>query len=100
ASYLNEDQLPKEDKTRNCQIYLDKHRNTVLLPVYGLVVPFHLSTVKTVTKTDEGEYVTLRFNFVSPGQVGVRKEDAVWPSTRCSACQSTRRCLRIRARHS
>ena len=37
----------------------------ILLPIYGYIVPFHISTVKNASKTDE----YLRINFVTPTQV-------------------------------
>jgi nucleosome binding factor SPN SPT16 subunit len=45
-----------------------------------MAVPFHISTLKTASKSDEGEFVMLRFNFVTPGQAGNKKEDLVSPS--------------------
>jgi nucleosome binding factor SPN SPT16 subunit len=47
----------------------------VILPIYGLAVPFHLSTLKNLSKSDEGDYVSLRFNFVTPGQPGSKKDE-------------------------
>jgi nucleosome binding factor SPN SPT16 subunit len=44
------------------------------LPIYGQAVPFHLSTLKNVTKSDEGEQILLRFNFITPGQATGKKE--------------------------
>ena len=37
-------------------------------------MPFHISTLKNVSKSDEGDFVYLRFNFVSPGQSTGKKE--------------------------
>jgi nucleosome binding factor SPN SPT16 subunit len=56
---------------------VDKRNETVILPIYGMAVPFHISTLKTASKSDEGEFVMLRFNFVTPGQAGNKKEDLV-----------------------
>lgn len=46
----------------------------MILPVYGQAVPFHISTIKNVSKSDEGEFVLLRFNFITPGQATGKKE--------------------------
>jgi nucleosome binding factor SPN SPT16 subunit len=51
--------------------------------VFGLAVPFHISTLKNVNKTEEGEYTYLRINFLTPGQASGKKEDMVRISTKC-----------------
>jgi nucleosome binding factor SPN SPT16 subunit len=71
-SYKKDFNIPKD---AGLQIYVDHRSETILLPVYGLAVPFHVSTLKNVSKSDEGEYVYLRLNFVSPGQTAGRKEE-------------------------
>jgi nucleosome binding factor SPN SPT16 subunit len=50
---------------------------TVLLPIYGFATPFHISTIKNITKTDEADNTVLRINFQSPGQIAGKKEDMV-----------------------
>ncbi|KAI8089405.1 FACT complex subunit-domain-containing protein [Halteromyces radiatus] len=72
-SYRSEAKLPRE--VRDLRIIVDKRNDTVILPIYGMAVPFHISTLKTASKSDEGEFVMLRFNFVTPGQAGNKKED-------------------------
>ena len=57
-----------------CQIVVDRKAESVVLPMYGQAVPFHLSTLKNVSKSDEGEFVMLRFNFLTPGQATGKKE--------------------------
>ena len=59
------------------QVYVDETKQTVILPIYGSAVPFHISTIKNVTKTEEGSKVVLRINFQSPGQIAGKKEDMV-----------------------
>ncbi|KAJ9113650.1 hypothetical protein QFC22_005958 [Naganishia vaughanmartiniae] len=72
-SYKREEQLPNAIKHK--RIYVDEPRNTVVLPIYGFATPFHISTIKNVSKTEEGDYTVLRVNFQSPGQILGRKED-------------------------
>ena len=51
------------------QVYVDVKRDAVLLPIYGLHVPFHIATVKTVsqTKSEEGSATSvLRIGFNVP----------------------------------
>jgi nucleosome binding factor SPN SPT16 subunit len=74
-SYKKDSMLPKE--VQNNRVLVDRRAETILLPLFGYMVPFHVSTVKNVTKNDEGEFTYLRFNFVTPNQVA--KKDEVVP---------------------
>jgi len=67
-SYKRGVDLPKE--TPPNQIYIDTIRETIILPIFGFAVPFHISTIKnpSFTKADGDAY--LRLNFVTPGQIG------------------------------
>jgi nucleosome binding factor SPN SPT16 subunit len=58
-------------------VYVDEQKQTVVLPVNGFAVPFHIATIKNVTKTEEADYIVLRINFQSPGQIAGKKEDMV-----------------------
>lgn len=60
------------------QIFVDRKAQTVILPVNGFAVPFHINTIKNASKNDEGEFTYLRVNFQSPGQLAGKKEDTVW----------------------
>jgi len=39
-------------------------------------VPFHISTLRNASKNDEGDYIYLRLNFLTPGQ-GIGKQDTL-----------------------
>ncbi|KAJ2461473.1 FACT complex subunit spt16 [Coemansia sp. RSA 2424] len=73
-SYKRETALPRE--VRNCKILVDERADSIILPIYGMAVPFHVSTLKNISRNDEGEYVYLRLNLVSPGQ-GAGKKDGL-----------------------
>jgi nucleosome binding factor SPN SPT16 subunit len=60
------------------KITVDRRAETVLLPIYGQAVPFHLSTLKNISKSDEGEHILVRFNFITPGQATGKKEEHVF----------------------
>ena len=77
-SYKRESALPKE--VSSLRIIVDQRSDTLVLPIYGLPVPFHISTLQKVTKTDEGEFFYLRLNFITPGQPG-KKDDTVSSQT-------------------
>ena len=51
------------------QIYVDNKNHTILLPINGRHIPFHIHILKSVVKNDEGKYSSLRFNFLSPGAI-------------------------------
>lgn len=72
-SYKRDNQLPA--KVKDLTIYVDHKSSTVIVPVMGRPVPFHINTIKNASKSDEGEYAYLRINFLSPGQGVGRKDD-------------------------
>ncbi|KAI0566036.1 Creatinase/Aminopeptidase [Gracilaria domingensis] len=47
-------------------IVVDMQAETVIVPIHGVPVPFHISTLKNATKSDEGQYSYLRINFHTP----------------------------------
>ncbi|KAL2914305.1 FACT complex subunit spt16 [Polyrhizophydium stewartii] len=74
-SYRKENQLPRN--VGELRILVDRRAESVLLPIFGQSVPFHISTLKNVSKSDEQDFVLLRFNFVTPGQSMGKKEGPV-----------------------
>lgn len=72
-SYKRDNQFPP--KVRDLGIVIDQKNSTVILPVMGRPVPFHINTIKNASKSDEGEWSFLRVNFLSPGQGVGRKDD-------------------------
>ncbi|EGN96171.1 hypothetical protein SERLA73DRAFT_94229 [Serpula lacrymans var. lacrymans S7.3] len=72
-SYKGEAALPKE--IDNLRIFVDRKAQTIILPVHGFAVPFHISTIKNASKSDEGDFTYLRINFQTPGQLAGKKED-------------------------
>jgi nucleosome binding factor SPN SPT16 subunit len=72
-SYKRESQLPP--RIKDLIVYVDSKASTVILPIMGRPVPFHINTIKNVSKSEEGGYTHLRFNFLSPGQGVGRKDD-------------------------
>lgn len=59
------------------KIFVDRKAQTVILPMHGSAVPFHINTIKNASKNDEGEFTILRINFQTPGQLAGKKEDTV-----------------------
>ncbi|GMM33338.1 chromatin-remodeling protein [Saccharomycopsis crataegensis] len=72
-SYVRETQLPTNVK--DLRIHVDPKSQTILVPVCGRPVPFHVNAYKNGSKTEEGEYTYIRLNFNSPGGIAARKGD-------------------------
>jgi nucleosome binding factor SPN SPT16 subunit len=72
-SYKRDNQFPP--KVRDLAIVMDQKNSTVVLPIMGRPVPFHIQTIKNASKSDEGDFSYLRINFLSPGQGVGRKDD-------------------------
>lgn len=72
-SFKREQQVPVPSK--NELIIVDRKTASIVVPIMGRPVPFHINTIKNASKSDEGEYAYLRINFLSPGQSVGRKDD-------------------------
>ncbi|KAH9930997.1 FACT complex subunit SPT16 [Fomitopsis serialis] len=72
-SYKGEAALPKE--AESLRIFVDRKAQTIILPIHGYAVPFHINTIKNVSKNEEGDFTYLRVNFQTPGQLAGKKED-------------------------
>ncbi|XP_065583558.1 FACT complex subunit spt16-like [Artemia franciscana] len=68
VSYKSSKDLPwKEPEVKELKIFVDKRYETVILPIFGIPVPFHISTIKNISQSVEGDYTYLRVNFFHPG---------------------------------
>ncbi|XP_018319533.1 FACT complex subunit spt16 [Agrilus planipennis] len=74
VSYKNSNQMPKVPEVKELKIYVDQKYETVILPIYGIPVPFHISTVKNISQSVEGDYTYLRINFFHPGSTMGKNE--------------------------
>jgi nucleosome binding factor SPN SPT16 subunit len=63
-SYSSVAQLPADVKQG--KIYVDSKGDSVILPILGVMVPFHVSLIKNVSKSDENAFSFLRINFHTP----------------------------------
>lgn len=66
--YVRELQIPTS--VRDLKIHVDYRLQTIILPICGRPVPFHINTFKNGLHNEEGEYTFLRLNFNSPGAGG------------------------------
>jgi nucleosome binding factor SPN SPT16 subunit len=71
-SYKRDNQLPP---MRDLEVSVDKKNLTVILPIMGRPVPFHIHTIKNASHTPDADTTSLRINFLSPGQGVGRKDD-------------------------
>ncbi|CDF41067.1 unnamed protein product [Chondrus crispus] len=53
-------------------IMVDMEAEAIIVPINGIPVPFHISTLKNANKSDEGQYSYLRINFHIPQTGGGR----------------------------
>ena len=68
VAYESVGRYPKIKSTSN--IFVDSSADCIFLPIHGELVPFHVSTIKNVSKTEHtlqsGRHIELRINFVTP----------------------------------
>lgn len=78
-SYKSASQMPNEREIGELKIYVDKKYETIILPIFGNPVPFHISTIKNISQSIEGDYTYLRINFFTPG-TNIGKESVMFPN--------------------
>jgi len=62
------------------QMFVDMDAEVVFVPINGIPVPFHVSTIKSANKSDEGSHTYVRINFMVPQKLSggvaiVKKSD-------------------------
>ncbi|KAK9382966.1 FACT complex subunit-domain-containing protein [Kockiozyma suomiensis] len=72
-AYKRESQFPVGVK--DLRITVDPKSQVVVVPICGRPVPLHINTLRNVSKNDEGEYVYVRLNLVTPGQIIGKKDE-------------------------
>lgn len=72
-SYKRDNQFPS--KVKDLIILVDPKSSSIILPIMGRPVPFHINTIKNASQTQEGGFSYLRINLLSPGQGVGRKDD-------------------------
>ncbi|XP_076649474.1 SPT16 homolog, facilitates chromatin remodeling subunit dre4 isoform X1 [Halictus rubicundus] len=79
VSYKSLSHMPRETEVKELKLYVDKKYETVILPIFGIPVPFHISTIKNISQSVEGDYTYLRINFFHPGATMGRNEGGTYP---------------------
>lgn len=72
-SYVRESQIP--NNVKDLKIHIDSKNQTIILPILGRPVPFHINSYKNGSKSEEGDYTHLRLNFNSPGLMVSKREE-------------------------
>ncbi|KAI4733388.1 FACT complex protein [Aureobasidium sp. EXF-12298] len=72
-SYKRDNQFPS--RVKDLIVLVDVKNASIILPIMGRAVPFHINTIKNVSQTEENAFSFLRINFLSPGQGVGRKDD-------------------------
>ncbi|KAH9254844.1 hypothetical protein BASA81_007094 [Batrachochytrium salamandrivorans] len=66
-TYKSPKELPTSETMKRDRIHIDTKHECVLLPLGDRVIPFHVSTIKTVSRIEEtAESASIRFNFHFP----------------------------------
>ncbi|OBA24191.1 SPT16-domain-containing protein [Metschnikowia bicuspidata var. bicuspidata NRRL YB-4993] len=76
-SYVRESQIPSNVK--DLKIHIDYKSHTIILPICGRPVPFHINSFKNGSQNEEGDYTYLRLNFNSPGAGGANSRRTELP---------------------
>ncbi|KAK1121312.1 splicing associated factor Dre4 [Melipona bicolor] len=79
VSYKSLSHVPREPEVKELKLFVDKKYETVILPIFGIPVPFHISTIKNISQSVEGDYTYLRINFFHPGATMGRNEGGSYP---------------------
>ncbi|XP_055534629.1 FACT complex subunit spt16 isoform X2 [Wyeomyia smithii] len=73
-------QMPREPEVKELKLFVDRKYETVIMPIFGVPVPFHISTIKNISQSVEGDYTYLRINFFHPGATMGRNEGGMYPN--------------------
>lgn len=63
-AYKNVDDIPS---ARDLMIQVDTKNDAVLVPIYGVMIPFHVATIKSVSSQQDGGNSYIRVIFNVPG---------------------------------
>lgn len=78
VSYRGVNQMPREPEVKDLKLYVDRKYETIIMPIFGIPVPFHISMIKNISQSIEGDYTYLRINFFHPGATMGRNEGGTY----------------------
>mmetsp|Transcript_26121 Transcript_26121/g.46438 ORF Transcript_26121/g.46438 Transcript_26121/m.46438 type:complete len:816 (+) Transcript_26121:4504-6951(+) len=71
-SYPSVDAFPEAAKKGH--VFVDPRHDSIIVPLHKQLVPFHVSTIKNVSKNEEGNYCYLRINFFHQGMGNLMRD--------------------------
>ncbi|KAF1765348.1 hypothetical protein GCK72_005300 [Caenorhabditis remanei] len=75
VAYKSENRFPQDSDIQKMLIHVDRKNNSVILPISGIPVPYHISMIKSSMISTEENFTYLRINFVtSGGTIGKKNE--------------------------
>lgn len=78
VSYKSANNMPRDPEINELKIYVDRKYETIILPIFGMPIPFHISTIKNISQSVEGDYTYLRINCFHPGSTLAKSEGAMF----------------------
>lgn len=96
TAYRNPSNFPyKHSEVQELKIYVDKGHDTIVLPVFGTPTPFHISMLKNLSSSVEGDYTYLRLNFFTPG-LSINKQQQTNAVSSLDGIQASQDCLFVK----
>lgn len=77
---------------------MDQKNECVLVPIYGIMVPFHILTVKNATNNQDGDhaYIRLNFNFGAAFEPGAKHPRAIFLKELSYRTSDTRHAAKVK----
>jgi len=96
TAYRNPSNFPhKHSEVQELKIYVDKGHDTIVLPIFGTPTPFHISMLKNLSSSVEGDYTYLRLNFFTPG-LSINKQQQANSVSSLDGIQASQDCLFVK----
>lgn len=96
-SYSSIGQFPTAPNS--AKLFLDQSRETLLVPFGNTIVPFHVSTIKSVSGQTEGKNSAIRINFHIPGASSLVSQNLRFPDPRANGIQGYIHELSLKSRN-
>ncbi|KHJ42556.1 peptidase, M24 family [Trichuris suis] len=76
VAYKSIAHMPKEKEVSRMQFYVDEKHEAIIMPIAGSSVPVHISMIKNISMSNEGDFTYLRINLFHPGMAVVKDASA------------------------
>ncbi|KRX76657.1 FACT complex subunit SPT16 [Trichinella sp. T6] len=75
-SYKARSLFPKNKEVKHLEFFIDRKYDSVVVPIFGVPIAFHITTVKNISQSIEGDFTYLRINFSRPVSAMVKNKDS------------------------